>query len=470
VLSARPGDGRRLLAVVGGGASGTLVALAALRRAPDLDVVVVEPRATLGHGVAYSTGDLRHRLNVAAGNMSAFPDEPGHFVEWARMHDPFMTPSAFAPRALYGLYLSELVRAEGAIRPGRLTHVQAAASSVHGGADGWTVRLDGGGSLLADELVIAVGHGTAATPTGIHRLLAGDHAYVADPWSGWTRPPVEGIVLVLGTGLTAVDVAITVTGDNPGARVMAISRHGLRPLEHRPPGSASDPPAPPALRPRTALGLLRSVRAEVALAAEAGGDWRDVVNRLRPSTQDIWRSLPLDERHRFVRRLGRYWEVHRHRVAPDVALTIAELERARRLAFAAGSVVSARREGDAVRVRLRLHGRGDAELDVARIVNCTGVTNGVLGHPLLGRLEAAGGCAPGPLGLGISTGDAGEVLGRDGRPTGAHTLGPLRRGDLWETTSIPEIRAQAFALAETLRSRAPVTARTPTDWRELQLA
>jgi uncharacterized NAD(P)/FAD-binding protein YdhS len=263
---------------------------------------------------------------------------------------------------------------------------------------------------------------------------------------------------------------MTVTGDNPAARVIAISRHGLRPLEHRPAGSAADPPSPPGLRPNTALGLLRAVRAEVALAAEQGSDWRDVVNRMRPSTQEVWSRMPLMERHRFSHRLARYWDVHRHRLAPDVALAVGELERARRLTFAAGTLLAAERRGADVRVRLALRNGGQAELDVARIVNCTGLRADIGGHQVLGRMEAAGWCAPGPLGLGLATGPAGEVLDRDGRPSGAYTLGPLRRGDLWETTSIPEIRAQAFALAASLRNRAPVTAAAAPDWRELQLA
>jgi uncharacterized NAD(P)/FAD-binding protein YdhS len=94
------------------------------------------------------------------------------------------------------------------------------------------------------------------------------------------------------------------------------------------------------------------------------------------------------------------------------------------------------------------------------VVNCTGTEAGIRQHPLLARLEAAGFCAPGPLGLGVAADSSGRVLDRSGRPTGMFTLGPLRRGELWETTAIPEIRTQAFGLAQQIAvPRDPVAGR-----------
>jgi uncharacterized NAD(P)/FAD-binding protein YdhS len=293
-------------------------------------------------------------------------------------------------------------------------------------------------------------------------VLAGDPRYVADPWADWAlQRPFGGQVLLIGSGLTAVDVALTLSARRPDVRIVAVSRHGLRPLAHRAGGAPSDPPAVTALRPHSTLGLLRTVRAEVALTAARGGDWRDVVNRLRPVTQELWQALPHTERHRFVHRLARFWEVHRHRLAPQVGAAVERLEREGRLAFAAGRITDLAPATDGVRVRVILPGGGERELDVGLVVNCTGAGSTVVRDPLLGRMEATGLCAPGPLGLGIATLATGEVLDRDGRPTGLFALGPLRRGELWETTAIPEIRAQAFALAEELAARFAA----PTGWR-----
>ena len=92
-------------------------------------------------------------------------------------------------------------------------------------------------------------------------------------------------------------------------------------------------------------------------------------------------------------------------------------------------------------------------LRVASIVNCTGPTGDVRSgrSRLLETLCAAGTARPHPLGLGLDT-CAGGAL-RDAHGQEHETLfaiGPLRRGELWETTAVPEIRAQAQALARRL--------------------
>ncbi|HWY24061.1 MAG TPA: hypothetical protein VNX47_04035, partial [Nevskia sp.] len=55
------------------------------------------------------------------------------------------------------------------------------------------------------------------------------------------------------------------------------------------------------------------------------------------------------------------------------------------------------------------------------------------------------------LGLGLLTDAQGALLDRDGQAsTWLYTLGPARKGQLWETTAVPEIRVQAQALARRL--------------------
>lgn len=450
-------EARPCVAVIGGGASGTLTALALLTQPAGPDVIVVEPRATLGHGVAYSTSDLAHRLNVAAGMMSAFPDRPDHFVGWGAERLPSFTAFSFAPRALYGSYLNDSLREAAG---DRLVHVQASATSLRRESAGFAIQLDRGGSIHADHVVLALGHASAASLPVLEAGLSGDHGYAADPWADEAlRMLPRGTALLVGSGLTAVDVALSLADRDPHARIITLSRNGLRPLDHRQGGAAESPPVVSALRPRTALGLLRAVRAEVALAAAQDGDWRDVVNRLRPTTQQIWQNLPAGEKLRFQRRLARFWEVHRHRMAPEVATRIAELEQEGRLRFMAGRISSATRRGDRIEVVADIRGGHRIEIQTDAVVNCTGTQAGIRQHPLLARLEAAGLCAPGPLGLGVATDTTGRVLDRGGRPTGMYTLGPLRRGELWETTAVPEIRAQAFALAELIAARHEPAAR-----------
>jgi uncharacterized NAD(P)/FAD-binding protein YdhS len=207
--------------------------------------------------------------------------------------------------------------------------------------------------------------------------------------------------------------------------------------------------------PTTSLtALLRFVRAAAVVAEVGGGDWRDAVNALRPVTSELWAALPETEQRRFLDRLARYWDVHRHRLAPHVAAAVQELRDNGLLTFASGRIRAVAEDADGVAVTLSERASGTTrELRVASVVNCTGPTgNGLAGGSrLLENLCDAGIARPHPLALGLDTCSDGAL--RDARGREHETLfaiGPLRRGELWETTAVPEIRAQAHALAQRL--------------------
>jgi uncharacterized NAD(P)/FAD-binding protein YdhS len=446
--------GRPRIVVVGGGASGTLVALATLRTMPNAVVTVIEPRSQLGRGLAYSTLDPRHRLNVPASSMSALPEDPGHFLRWAGAHHRSVSPIWFAPRPTYGLYLAASLREAAAQAPTTdLRHVRAAATAIDPVRGGWRVRLENGHELAADEVVLALGYGPPAAPAGLPAEVLEHPGYVADPWRPGALDGAAGDVLCLGTGLTAVDAVLVLADADLGRRIVCVSRTGLRPLAHRSDGAALAPRRS-TLRPVTAIGLLRSVRAEVTLAAERGDDWRDVVNGLRPHVNDLWAALPAVERGRFRHRLARFWEVHRHRMAPQIANRIGRLEDDGQLQFLPARIEKAEHRGSQLRLTLVETGGGRLDLQVGAVVNCTGAAASIESHPLLSRLARDGLCTPGSLGLGVATTGGGQLLSSQGVASGLYTLGPLRRGDLWETTAVPEIRQQAYAIARALAERA----------------
>lgn len=447
-------QGRPVVAVLGGGASGTLAATALLERSA-ADVVVVEPRPRLGRGVAYSTPDPQHRLNVPAGSMSAYPNDPDHLLRWLsdRGGDEG-TPLSFPRRSAYGVYLAETLRDASERRTGRLAHLRDSAATLRRTEDGWTVVLESGASFRADAAVLAVGGAPGRPAAEWEQRLRGDHRYVEDPWAedAVTRLP-DAPILCIGTGLTAVDVALSATEWSRCARVIAVSRHGLRPLSHRIDGAPAWTPRLTRSGSQTALGLLRMVRAEVGLARVRGLDWRDVINGVRPSVPDLWAELSDAERERFAARLGRFWDVHRHRLAPEVARRIGGLERVSRMRFEAARVVDVDEAGSSLLVRLGYPDGTTGYEIVAAVVNCTGRSVDVGDHPLLARLHADGLCTRGSAGLGIACDPFGRVLDAAGGTGTLFALGPLRRGDLWESTAIPEIRTQAFALAATADDR-----------------
>jgi uncharacterized NAD(P)/FAD-binding protein YdhS len=446
------------VAVVGAGASGTLLA-AQLLRAGSARVVLIERGDRAGRGVAYGTGFAGHLLNVPAASMSGLPDDPEHFLRYARRHhDPATEPTTFVPRLVYGAYLESLLSesdrlaAPGASllrRQGEVVDIAAGA-----GARPWLLTFADGFREPADRVVLALGNLPPRDPAPASGSWPDDPArYIADPWrEGALEGRAPGAPLLVGTGLTMVDIALQLQAQAPGQRIIALSRGGLLPHAHRaggaPPSEGMPIPEPtPSL-----LELLRFVRTAAVVAEVGGGDWRDAVNALRPFTSELWAALPRGEQRRFVDRLARFWDVHRHRLAPQVATAVHELRASGGLTLVSGRIRAVRAVADGVEVSVRQRESGRTRtLRAASVVNCTGPDGNVLagGSRLLAALCAAGTTCPHPLGLGLDTASDGAL--RDARGRESETLfaiGPLRRGELWESTAVPEIRAQAQALAQ----------------------
>jgi len=293
---------------------------------------------------------------------------------------------------------------------------------------------------------------------GVAGSLPSSPRYAEDPWDS---AALDGLdpkdpVLTIGSNLTMVDVALALEHRGHRGPIIAISTHGLLPQTQE----VNLPPAwesragGPGLSPRR---LIRALREEVRAAAKAGVGWRSVVDSIRPRTGLIWGSWPDRERRRFLRHARPYWEVHRHRMAPENAKTIDALRRSGQLRIEAGRVVGVREGRSSIQVRvLRRGSAAPQEFDVGRVVNCSGpaMEYGRSRDPLVRDLLARGLARPGPLGLGFDAGERGALIGADGRPsTVLFTLGPPLKGLFWETTAVPEIRDQAAALAALLGRR-----------------
>ena len=429
------------VAIIGGGFSGTLAAIQLLRRGHK--VTLIERAAQVGRGVAYSTPHADHLLNVRASGMSAFPDDPDHFARW---HGE---AAGFAERRRYGDYLEELLGSAAEEAGDRFRVVKGEAVDVLASGDGEDVLLDDGERLEADAVVLSVGNLAPSVPRTIAPELAGGPAYVADPWaSDFTLGLDDGdAVLLIGTGLTAIDAALILESKGFQGRTVAISRRGMVPRAH------SEPASPPKLEevpePRC-TSLVRSVRSQ---AGRIG--WRAAVDQLRPVTQRLWASAPAEERRRFLRHLRPYWDVHRHRIAPSIAERIRNMVAGGRLQFAAGKILSTRADGNGASVEWRPRGAEAARtMRAARIVNCTGPEADIrrAGEPLLEALVASGRLRPDICRIGIDIDEEGHVIGGDGIPSRSlYAIGPMTRGAWWEIVAVPDIRGQAEALARRLQ-------------------
>jgi uncharacterized NAD(P)/FAD-binding protein YdhS len=251
-----------------------------------------------------------------------------------------------------------------------------------------------------------------------------------------------------------VDVALQLSASAPGRELVALSRGGLLPHAHRAGGAAPSQGVPVPDPTASLPALLRFVRTAAEVAEVAGGDWRDAVNALRPVTTELWQALPLAEQRRFLARVARFWDVHRHRLAPEIAAAHDGLRASGRLSLARGRIRGVTESPAGLAIQLRERASGTSRtLEVAAVVNCTGPDGDVRGggSHLLAALCGGGSARPHPLGLGLDKAPDGALLDERGRASGTlFALGPLRRGELWESTAVPEIRAQAQALAQRL--------------------
>lgn len=442
----------RKVAIVGGGASGALTAIALTRLAGRSDreirVQLFDPTGRPGRGLAYGTTDLRHLLNVRAGRMSAFPDEPDDFVRWADSAGIDVHHNAFLPRRYYGDYLAALV--DDAVRTGALEVRRGWVRAVRRSEHGFDLQTTDG-AARADAVVLAYGNLPPATPGSTATRCDLVDAWEADALE---RLPEDGPLLLVGTGLTAVDAVLTVLGDHPHRRAIAVSRHGLLPRSHRSGPEAVWPTAiPPADEPLTVARLRTLLRREVAAAARAGVDWRGVMNGLRPVTQSLWIRLSEDERPIFLATAVREWEVHRHRTAPAVTATLERLMTEGRLTIRGAALVGATRDPSGYRALLEAPDGSRDELRVAAILNCTGPRADVTGSDdlLLASMLADGLIRPDPLHLGLDTDDRGALVDVDGdSDPRLLTVGPPRRGGLWECNAVPEMRDLAAQAARHL--------------------
>lgn len=441
------------VAIVGGGAAGVLVATRLLAEpASRLRVAIVEPAAELARGAAYATGRPEHLLNVVAGGMSAFAEEPAHFVRFlSASADAAIPATIFAARRDYGRYLRETLRAQPC-HPSLRWLRESVADIERRGQDN-LLTFASGHTLAARAVVLAVGNAPRRIPAS--RLRGGVRLAEAWDYDAVAAIPADADVCIVGSGLSMVDAVLGLAHGGHRGRIHVLSRHGLMPLAHAAPGAGEREPG--SLLSLDLRGRLRLIRAWARAATAAGEPWQWVFDRLRPHGQALWRSLTHADQQRFLRHVVRYWDIHRHRIAPEVAATLDALRVDERLHVLAGRLLSieARADGGAEVFYRPRHEEEVRTLRADWIINATGVETHIDLQPdtLLGALRARGRVLPGPHGIGIASEESGRVLDARGRPDpGLYVLGALRIGTLWESIAIPELRGQARAIAEQLRA------------------
>jgi uncharacterized NAD(P)/FAD-binding protein YdhS len=444
------------VAVVGGGASGTLMTAHLLKCAGDaVHVRLIEPREQIGRGLAYATENESHRLNVRASNMSAFPDHPDHFWRWLRANDHSGEDRfCFVPRMVYGRYLGTLVEDRLAETEPRVRWLRKTVTGLSERNGSVTLRLSGSETAVFDMAVLCCGHEASETL---------DAPFVS-PWEdprSWNVAP-DSTILILGTGLTMVDAAIALSESGHRGPIVALSRRGLLPQAHRrvEPAQIIETELPSPARLASFLGWLRArARNEI----QSGGDWRSIVDGLRPHVQAIWRAMPNRSRRRFLEHARPWWDIHRHRMAPEVEAKIRALQESGQLRILAGHLLeaNAKQKGADVSIRPRAS-EALARLEVSRIVSCRGLTSDPRrsSNPVVAQLVAEGFARADPLGIGLDVDNDCALVDATGRASKRiFAVGPMSQAAFWESIAVPDIRLQAESLARRLTGQAQAGAR-----------
>jgi uncharacterized NAD(P)/FAD-binding protein YdhS len=460
------------LIVIGGGFTGAALVIHALRTSTRaLDIVVVEPSARLGRGIAYGTQDPEHRINVPSDRMGLSKSDPAEATRWLFANG--VLPDAgsddgigqfYVARAAYGAFVGDALRQTIEAAADRVTfaHRRASATSLERLGSGWRVSLDDGGQLDADVVALCFGHAVPAQPCAIAADVAAHPKFVPDPWDERAFDAIEPAdeVLVVGTGLTMADVVVSLRTRGRSGPVTAVSRRALLPRAHgefRNDLDILQGAAPPA----TALGLARLLRTRMREAPAALG-WHPVADSFRANLPVLWNALPPREKRKVVKRLLPFWEVHRFRIAPQIRAALDASQRSADLTVEqAGLIGLARRDGRFVATLKRAGGATDERFFDA-VVLCTGPEKDLRRNPLVAALLADGVARLDATGLGLAVDQQSHVVDGEGQCwPDLLAFGPMTRGSFGEMTGAPDIAQHIERLAPLLLATAPVSEKAP---------
>ncbi|MEO3988964.1 FAD/NAD(P)-binding protein [Pseudocitrobacter cyperus] len=453
------------IVIIGGGFSGAAVAVHLLRDAQtSLRITVIEPREVPGLGVAYSAADPAHRINVPAARMQLSGEDEGAFERWYRQQESYRRDtdarrpdgSVYPQRGEFGRYVAEAFFTAAQKQLGRVMHLRDTAIAWQ---DNQVITAQGK-RIFADRVVLAVSHPPPDLPKEV-RAIAGHPRLIANPWvaGALENIPLDANVAIAGTALSMADVVASLSRLGHRGTLLAFSRHGLL---SRANAAAGLPKWQADYSTGTLRQRLRQIREDIARAAVSGLPWQVVLDEVRSQGQSIWQQLSEREQRQFLRHLRRFWDVHRYRIAPQVADAIASREQAGLLTVLAARLKTVTAKENHLRLQLAVRGDALRDLNVDYLILTTGPAHATLteSQPFLRDLRAQGLIRPDVLGLGIDVDARSQTLNAQGEPSTTFLVsGPAARGRFGELMGLPQVADHAQAVARelllTLSARCP---------------
>lgn len=460
------------ICIIGDGFAAAVGVLRLLRTVPGkFDVTVVGPAETIGRGIAYATPLREHLVNGLAKTFGVVPEQPDHLSAWveARVAALGWTPplgvpptETFVPRQLYGTYVQETLAQELHRNADHvnLAHLRQRAVDLIRDGEGYLVSLANGQKVVADIVVLATG----LVPKPPVRIMRDDgqvqpypKRLLRDPWNpdAWRPLATAREVLIIGSGLTALDFMLSAEAAGFRGRYTLLSRRGLLVQER------ADVPAwprglDPKQLPADLHGLLREVRRIRREIHAQGGHPQQIVSTLRPHLPALWRAASLRDKQRFIRRLRPFWEISLHRAAPVSGQRLAALQEHQRVQQKVGSLLELR-DTQQGRVAVQWRPRGATQatsFDVDWVVDAHGYEFdwARIDDPLVCKLLKNGLVRPHATGFGIDAkADTGQLTDVHGKlQTSLLAIGHPLRGVNWESNSIGEQVLQASSAANAI--------------------
>jgi uncharacterized NAD(P)/FAD-binding protein YdhS len=438
------------LGILGAGFSGKMLAAQLLRNKSFADkckIYLIDP--LFSNGIAYGTPDEAHLLNVRASNMFALANEPNHLVEYLTSTlGEGDWKNTFVSRVTYSKYLDSIFSNSIQHSEQSLVKIVGAVSSVRKNDSGLEVQV-GKQTLQLDHLVLAYGNiHTELVPTKNGPVI-GKAAWPLDK-----EVLSKNRILLVGTSLTMIDLALSAARLNPNCQIVAVSRNGLLPTLH----TSLDQDRLLKVRKlleeefksnNSLLGVLSTLRRYSKVYP-----WREVVDGIRPFTVSLWKGFSERERKLFQIRLSTFWSIHRHRVSPDVNDQLLKLISENRLRIIPGKIKSISKSESVSEVLIETKEKESLLLEMDEVINCTGPAslNQISEKPLFASLLREKLISQDKLGLGVSMENSkdDQVLYTEL----ISCMGPPLRGELLECTAVPELRIQVERLAELLNRHA----------------
>jgi uncharacterized NAD(P)/FAD-binding protein YdhS len=446
----------KTIGIIGGGFSGTMTAIQLLLKSKDVSIKLINSGHPLLSGVAYSTKHKEHLLNVPAGKMSAYNDQPDHFTNWllskAEYKELISDPvsAAYVPRMLYGRYLDEIF--SPFLKNDRLEIIDSKALDVDYINNSYKILLENKRTIEASSIVYAMGNFLPAAPKISECSALENDNYFPDPWNDSYLKGISSSenILLMGTGLSMIDCMLSLTANGYEGKIHAVSPRGYLPETHTAYVKYRD--FYDQLKNRDLYAIFRTIRKHVQEASMKNIPWQSVIDAVRPYATDIWLNLSFSDKRQFISHLRHIWGVARHRLPSPIHTKMMTLIRSGKMEVTAGRLLSIDIKNDNFLVSVKR--RKDQKLhsfEISRIVNCTGpqINFSEINDELIRNLISKSLLLPDDLKMGIRALPDGRVLNYEGDPVlNSYAVGSLLRGVLWETTSVPDLRINAENVAK----------------------